>query len=1235
MNRIMRWKMRRGISLLVVLGSLVFLSALILAFLSGVSTELKSSKLYADASSTRLLAQSAVNIVMAEIKDATSGKNLQGEVLCWASQPGMIRTYNDRGNKDRYFKLFSSDSMVGTGDYDPSSSKEMVPASWFNDTAIFADLNQPERVNGNWIFPIIDGNHLKIIGGKLSYDVDNNGQEDVDGFYVDGAPVGGGRHPNPIPMPVRWLYVLSNGDVVAPTGSGEKATVVGAEKNEIVGRIAFWTDDECSKININTASDAYTNSTAATYWDVPKFSTQQDMSLSYYQGAQHEYQRYPGHPATVALSSVLNRPSSMTGAQWSEEIYKMVPRIVGGEGSSKGGTVAGTTTLTPDEDRLYATVDEFMFNTTLSGETRNQNNASSITDLALEKKKFFLTATSRAPDVNLFNKPQVSVWPVSSFDDSSHRTVFDKLAAFCSTVGGHLFYFQRSNATSPTADLPTAGSATGLGRNRQLLDYLRSLAAKSIPGFGGNFATKYSTSNGVGGTDCDQILTEIFDYIRSTNNDDSTVKIPFNVKNTTVAGATEPYLGSGEVVPIFDQKTNTRGFGRYDTIQGAFLMIVGTAQAGGRTTMQAIFCVNTFNPAMGYPWYQPNHGFIVDGLQNFTWVGVDNTNTPLPAVSMGFPAGTTKNVKVSFKTGGSISNDYMIGGSIDFVHYAIQQLQAPDTYQLISTTVNQINQDALPAVPTKTFAFTGGDVTIKVLAPDNTTVIQTVVLNFPNTTLPVPQLAPSVIPPTQVPPNGRNYQKLIGGAGGGSPARMKGNTSRPLICAKDVVRAIVPAVGDMRLIMARGGLASQPIKPTDTTYSSFFAPHANYSIPTEIMAHNLRSGSMAPLYGATAGRLLNLSYDDSQTTPYTQNNPETTDYTLWTRDSSVVPTANVDIIGDWDNGVGAQPDGPYINKADEGTSTSAKSGKVPYYGWDEEGNGATLFSPNRMFPSAGMFGSLPTGVWANQPWQTLLFCPNPLKGNTHPGFGTPISGPPFTTPPDYLLLDLFHMPIVEPYAISEPLSTAGKINMNYQIVPFTYINRDTGLRAVLKGEKVIAVPDSMAATYKTQSMTKSNSNASQYRLEIDPDETLKGFQARFNSHDIFRSASEICSINLIPEDQTYSGIATFWNDKRLTGDNSRERPYTTLYPRLTTKSNTYTVHVWAQTLKKTKETPAGVWVEGKDRVTGEYRGSQVIERYVDPQDANLIATDFADSSVSKVLGDFYKFRLLTTKQFLP
>ena len=113
-----------------------------------------------------------------------------------------------------------------------------------------------------------------------------------------------------------------------------------------------------------------------------------------------------------------------------------------------------------------------------------------------------------------------------------------------------------------------------------------------------------------------------------------------------------------------------------------------------------------------------------------------------------------------------------------------------------------------------------------------------------------------------------------------------------------------------------------------------------------------------------------------------------------------------------------------------------------------------IFSPNRLVPSSGMFGSLPTGVIRNQPWQTLLF--RPQAG--HPGEGSPASGPPYTSPPDHVLMDLFWMPVIEPYAISEPFSTAGKVNLNYEIAPFSYIRRATALYAAFKGEapKVIA-----------------------------------------------------------------------------------------------------------------------------------------------------------------------------------
>jgi len=245
-------------------------------------------------------------------------------------------------------------------------------------------------------------------------------------------------------------------------------------------------------------------------------------------------------------------------------------------------------------------------------------------------------------------------------------------------------------------------------------------------------------------------------------------------------------------------------------------------------------------------------------------------------------------------------------------------------------------------------------------------------------------------------------------------------------------------------------------------------------------------------------------------------------------------------------------------------------------------------------------------------------------------------------PADHLLLDLFQMPVVEPYAISEPLSTAGRINLNTQIVPFTFINRETGIHALLKSEKLIAIRDSQAGVYKINDYT--TPTQSNIRFPINIPETLKGFQARFASGDIFRSASEISEIYIVPIDAgnpnaTYANMATYWstndttNGRRLTGDNSKERIYATLYPRLTTKSNTFTIHARVQTLKKVPGTAANVWTEGRDQVTGEFRGSQTIERYIDPNNPDI--PDYADTSTSDPISQFYKTRVISSKQFTP
>ncbi len=229
--------------------------------------------------------------------------------------------------------------------------------------------------------------------------------------------------------------------------------------------------------------------------------------------------------------------------------------------------------------------------------------------------------------------------------------------------------------------------------------------------------------------------------------------------------------------------------------------------------------------------------------------------------------------------------------------------------------------------------------------------------------------------------------------------------------------------------------------------------------------------------------------------------------------------------------------------------------------------------------------------------------------------------------------------LVDPYPISEPFSTAGKINLNYQMAPFTHINRSTGIHALLKSIQVGALQDSLAtgvaAThYKGDSATLPDTFPSaQVRFNVDASKTLTGFSQKFSAPDgAFKSATEISEIFLVPQGRTYANTPSWWSDKRLTGDNTREAPYAQLLPRVTTKSNTYTVHFRVQALKqvpgwRTNAADWGRWDEARDQVLSEYRGSASIERYVDPNDPTL--PDFAlPANYTNNLASCYRWRNL-------
>jgi hypothetical protein len=1150
-------KNRRGVALIVVLGALMLLSMLVLAFLSGVSTELKSSKLYADGAETRFLAQSSVNLVLAQIKTATAGVTASGRDLAWVSQPGMIRTYDRQGSLERAYKLYSSDfmSLSGTVSADLETQK-MV--NWKDRPAHFTDLNKLSA--GVW--PVMDP----------------NAEGDVEGFSFSPLPTGIARGE----MPVEWLYVLKNGEIIAPDNSveatGTAIVAVASADNPIIGRIAFWTDDETCKVNINTASEG-------TFWDTPRVFTEYERKLGRYQPVKNEFQRYPGHPATVSLRTALPAVANA---------YEISPRYV--DGGSKGGTVSNiTTAITPKRNRLYASIDEILFDP--------DRELQGITKADLSRSRFFLTANSRAPEVNLFNQPRIAMWPVHQNLGNNYRTVQDQLIAFCSSIGGYPYYLQRANPDSPTADIGQ------IPRNRELFQYLQRLTGAEVPGFGGNFLSKY-------GVDRDQILTEILDYIRCTNLNDQ--------------GVAYPFAPGGQVTPLYIASGDTLGFGRFPTVAevGVAFALVGNGNftvSGSLATaasavnpaqyppypgidgngtppnntavIQAYLVMSFMSPAMGYPSYSsPRFTVSVSGLDSFTVSGT----------SMGFPnSGSTyvhRNNTGSFfghvSPGGGFDPRWLVIGKI-FNAADSDPLRFPFFSRPIELTTQKLGYLGTY------FNFRGGTITVNIYAGDSTAqedLVQTLEIPiYPsavNLPLPFkPEDAYRLIG-TGISSNGygdrfakcdssesNGTYRLFGAGDGG---------------ARDTVVTVALADGDARIAFKRqvpGGMfAPIPGNANSPNVRASFCANSGFSFfPRTRQGKLVKDTSSTLFYNLLPAFINGVNVDGDSTMP----------------------------PGDWDNGIATISDGAYINKPDEGDLSGMSMEKIPYFeGW---GNYSpvdnTYFSPNRQVPSSGMLGSLPTGVKAGKPWRTLLFRPDP--SGKHPGG---------RNPPDHLFMDFFWMPVIEPYPISEPFSTAGKINMNYQIMPFSFINRETGVRAALKSGRILAVPQSKVQNYKNlNNLSAPTLPDEDFRMDLDLDETLEGFRRRFQAGDLFRSASEICDIHLVPAGQTYNSMNTFWDDYLLSGDNSRERPYANFYPCLTTKSNTFTVYYKVQVLQKRKmDAQQDRWIEGTDRVLAEHQGATLIERYIDPNDDRLPA--YATNDNSEPLGAYYKFRVLSVKQ---
>lgn len=1409
-----------GVALIAVLAILVLVLGIAVAMLTMAGTERRSASVFLNTADVRVMADNAVSIVQAQINQATTG----GTSVAWASQPGMVRTYQANGSFLNAYKLYSAATMTQSDvtKIVPTNSDDAPPPNWAAAPALWTDLNSPVSVLNpastsaadqyTSVYPIVDPTVLNS----------STSSQPPEGFSLKGVP--GDATDKTAPMPVRWLYVLQSGTIISPdpvTSTAAKLAFTGSPvptaANPIVGRIAFWTDDDSCKVNLNTAggggATATTPSNGASgpdsLWDTPHFYTNGDLKFATSQPVNGEFQRYPGHPAMTTLSAVFPQIDTDPKQNAKKILSTITPRYQWG-GSEQGtvDTYKNTTALNNGvlaDGPLYANANELMFQPSRSQRAANPN----LTNSIVQKTAFFLTADSRAPESNLFNLPRVTCWPISS--STSGRFVFDKSIAFCATLDGakageNLYYFQRRSALDNSTS-PASNSDVNIQRNREIFSYLQRLTNQTIPGFNVKLSDKYKEDN-------DQILTEIWDYIRCTNLCDTRLATVGGVPFTPVPSSTTPTPGSGYAVPLEYKPTGGtttyRGFGRSITLSElAFVFIctadpVDTLKSGpktgtGATTadpngmlgsnepatnrtlggqkltytptgaspsaqrrVQLMIVPKFFSPSLGEMPIQPtNLKITITGLSDMTLAGQKLFDSTVPT-SFEINSNLFFNKGYSRRTLGgefdyrSILVDSNKSGISDPSKPGLGYLDATGTsYPFISNFVTVkvtnpaklgadgtlLNADAISRPGMMELQIPAG-LTVKIdsaasgTAYTNVTQNISVVPTGQISTIPIPNLVRtgSTSPGGTTTATKPQYWWAFSRSGPVSGGTLESGTTSAgrlsnmaadlgsfpitngvalttsgsispqsaywgsLLRAADnlnsnptniysnpanyyytdVVRSMVPAHGDMRLICALDNVPDKvftPLGPSGRLVSSPAAssvantsdPWASYG-PGFALMHHLVTGS-------ASGNIVPASAQDRR--HYVIDNPVV--YTgsgaqnfgqggfappmFRDDDKNTLNTTTADVIaavkksGDYDNGTVYWNDGAYINKPDEGSVYNTGT-DLPYFNSNDHSylDSKSFFSPNRMIAGPGMFGSLPTHVKRYEAgvanpekhaWQTLLFRKQP--GHLDDAGMTPAGLPAGTIAPDHLLMDLFWMPTVEPYAISEPFSTAGKINMNYQIQPFTYINRKTGMYAVLDREKIVAVPNSDYVSYKAANSTGYPTHNPPsaggvpdpnqiYRLPIKVDETLEQFDNRFkdSSGRLFLSPTELCDQWLVPQGKTLSNMSTYWSSYALTGDNMRERPYTTIIPRLTTKSNTFTVHYRVQVLKSPSSVNPATWEEAKGTVSNEHRGSTTIQRFIDLNDDNLQKADFAkDPAITKTLDDFVRWRVINTRQFAP
>jgi hypothetical protein len=269
-------------------------------------------------------------------------------------------------------------------------------------------------------------------------------------------------------------------------------------------------------------------------------------------------------------------------------------------GGSEDGTKKGKESIHLDQDRLYPSVDDAVFN------IRREDNPliSLLKDGTghIERARGLLTTRSHAPELNAHGRPRISLWPIHTVDSDDTRTVFDQTLAFSTTLrdGKDKYFFQREDHSSRHQEFYRLANRA----NVNLYMYLMHQIYKPVPGYGKSLAEKYGATKKAPfrpayyrddteyKLDHFAIPMMMLDYIRGVNLHDGNLDTPY----APLAGDDSSSFGqiaginligrdllsdggSGEQRDNWYKETlEPRGDGRLFTLSEAALVLYKTAE---------------------------------------------------------------------------------------------------------------------------------------------------------------------------------------------------------------------------------------------------------------------------------------------------------------------------------------------------------------------------------------------------------------------------------------------------------------------------------------------------------------------------------------------------------------------------------------------------------------------------------------------------------------------------------